>query len=85
MNIASNYSTIVYLSVKLRDFKTFNTMINRKYLLDESGVWYKNKICSDYSVCQKDDDLELWFYKEIQLTNIYKFPVSSTSEFPFLR
>lgn len=57
----------------------------RGYVLEESGVYYKNKPCTAYSVCEKGDDLDLCLFKILELTNIYKFPVSQTPERPYLR
>lgn len=38
--------------------------------------------CSD---CKNDDDLALWLSKNLRLTNVYKFPMINTPEYPFLK
>ena len=76
--IASEYSNIVYKYLKY--------VFLRGYVLEESGVWYQNAINST-SLNRKNEnesavfrnyenDLEFFLYKKLELTDIYKFPVS---------
>lgn len=39
--------------------------VKRGYLPDGSGVWYNNQVCEPYSDCSNDDDLVLYFSKEL--------------------
>lgn len=84
--IASEYSNIVYTSVKLRKGSTLNMFFLRGYVLEESGVWYQNAINST-SLNRKNEnesavfrnyenDPKFFLYKKLELTDIYKFPVS---------
>lgn len=39
--------------------------VKRGYVPDGSGVWYEGKVCTPYSACQNDDDLVLYFLKNL--------------------
>ncbi len=39
--------------------------VKRGYIPDGTGVWYQNKICPQYTPCNNDDDLLLFFLKEL--------------------
>jgi len=39
--------------------------VKRGYIPDGTGVWYQNKICPQYTPCNNDDDLVLFFIKEL--------------------
>ena len=85
--IASEYSNIVYLAVGLHSgYGNAQRMyVKRGYIPDESGVWYKNRVCPPYSDCKNDDDLVLYFSKKLRTTNVHKFSMINTSERPYLR
>ncbi|MDE7417763.1 MAG: GNAT family N-acetyltransferase [Lachnospiraceae bacterium] len=66
--IASEYSDIVYLGVGLHTgYGSAQRMyVKRGYIPDGTGVWYKDEICGQYAVCCNDDDLVLYFSKELK-------------------
>lgn len=39
--------------------------VKRGYIPDGTGVWYQNQICPQYTPCNNDDDLILFFVKEL--------------------
>jgi len=40
--------------------------VKRGYIPDGSGVWYKGKQLEQYSKCENDDDLILYFLKSLR-------------------
>ena len=80
--IASDYSDIVYLSVKIHDWKTLNRCVKQDFIVHKSGVWKENNACSD---CENGDELVFWLYKNLDKAHIHRFLVSNTIERPLLR
>lgn len=66
--IAGEYSDKVYLGVGLHSgYGSAQRMyVKRGYIPDGSGVWYDDKMCEPYAVCCNDDDLVLYFMKELR-------------------
>ena len=65
---AARYADTVCLGVGLsREYGTAQRMyVKRGYIPDGSGVWYNDVQCEQYeTVCTVDDDLILWFYKDL--------------------
>lgn len=71
-NIASEYADLVYLGVGLyTSYGNAQRMyVKRGYIPDGSGVWYGNKICEPYAECINDDDLNLYFYKNLVIEEV---------------
>lgn len=65
--IAAKYADIVYLGVGLHSgYGSAQRMyVKRGYIPDGSGIWYQDKVCEPYEACQNDDDLVLYFSKEL--------------------
>ena len=66
--IAARYADTVCLGVGVCDsYGTAQRMyVKRGYIPDGSGVWYQGRQCVQYeTVCTVDDDLILFFYKEL--------------------
>lgn len=65
--IAGEYSDKVYLGVGLHSgYGSAQRMyVKRGYIPDGSGVWYGEEVCEPYAVCCNDDDLVLYFSKEL--------------------
>ena len=66
--VAAQYSNIVYLGVGLHEgYGSAQRMyVKRGYIPDGTGVWYGEKVCPQYSDCCNDDDLVLYFSKELR-------------------
>lgn len=66
--IAFSYADAVYLGVGLHSgYGSAQRMyVKRGYIPDGSGVWYKDEICRQNSVCCNDDDLVLYLFKSIR-------------------
>jgi GNAT superfamily N-acetyltransferase len=67
--VAARYADTVYLGVGLHNgYGSAQRMyVKRGYIPDGSGVWYRGKQCIQYeTVCTVDDDLILYFYKQLQ-------------------
>ena len=69
--IASEYADMVYLGVGLhRGYGSAQRMyVKRGYIPDGSGVWYKDKPCTPYSIYTNDDDFVLYMFKEFKTTH----------------
>lgn len=65
--IARGCSNKVYLGVGLHSgYGSAQRMyVKRGYIPDGSGVWYRDKVCEPYTACCNDDDLILYFLKEL--------------------
>ena len=65
--IAARYAGTVYLGVGLHSgYGSAQRMyIKRGYLPDGSGVWYGGSVCTPYTDCRNDDDLILYFSKQL--------------------
>lgn len=65
--VAAKYSNTVYLGVGLHEgYGSAQRMyVKRGYIPDGSGVWYSERICPQNSDCCNDDDLILYFSKEL--------------------
>lgn len=65
--IAAGYSDRVYLGVGLHSgYGSAQRMyVKRGYIPDGSGVWYGESVCEPYGNCCNDDDLVLYFSKEL--------------------
>jgi len=65
--IAVKYSDTVYLGVGLHSgYGSAQRMyVKRGYVPDGSGVWYRENVCEPYADCCNDDDLVLYFSKQI--------------------
>ena len=93
--VASEYANTAYLSVGVHNVEALNMYFKRGYIPDRSGAWYKNAIYSPSLDRKKgnestvfrnyENDLEFFLYKKLELTDIYKFPVTNTPERPYLR
>ena len=66
--IASQYSSVVYLSVGMHSgYGSAQRMyVKRGYIPDGSGVWYGKSVCEQYAECCNDDDLILYFSKQLK-------------------
>ena len=67
--IAADYADTVYLGVGMHNGygSAQRIYVKRGYIPDGSGVWYRGKQCVQYeTVCTVDDDLILYFYKQLQ-------------------
>ena len=66
-NIALKKSKQICLGVGLySDYGTAQRMyVKRGYIPDGSGVWYKNRNLAPYESCTNDDDLNLYFVKQL--------------------
>lgn len=64
---AGEYSDKVCLGVGLHSgYGSAQRMyVKRGYIPDGSGVWYNDKVCEPYAACCNDDDLVLYFMKEL--------------------
>lgn len=64
---AGKISNKVYLAVGLH--KGYGAAqriyVKRGYIPDGSGIWYENKQLEEYAECKNDDDLVLFFYKDL--------------------
>ncbi len=65
--IAGRYADTVCLGVGLHQgYGSAQRMyVKRGYVPDGSGVWYAGRICEPYSACCNDDDLVLYFSKNL--------------------
>ena len=65
--IAGKYSNIVTIGVGLHEgYGSAQRMyVKRGYIPDGSGLWYGDKVCPSYSNCCNDDDMILYFSKEL--------------------
>lgn len=65
--VARNYGERVYLGVGLHSgYGSAQRMyVKRGYIPDGSGVWYQDKVCGQYEECCNDDDLVLYFIKNL--------------------
>ncbi len=65
--VAGEYSDKVCLGVGLHSgYGSAQRMyVKRGYIPDGSGVWYNDKVCEPYADCCNDDDLVLYFMKEL--------------------
>lgn len=65
--IAGEYNDKVCLGVGLHSgYGSAQRMyVKRGYIPDGSGVWYCDKVCEPYAACCNDDDLVLYFMKEL--------------------
>lgn len=66
--VAGQYADTVCLGVGLsREYGSAQRMyVKRGYIPDGSGVWYNDVQCVQYeSICTIDDELILYFYKEL--------------------
>lgn len=63
--IAFTYSHVVYLGVGLHSgYGSAQRMyVKRGYIPDGSGVWYRDKVCEQYTQCRNDDELVLYLSK----------------------
>ncbi len=66
--IAAEYSNTVYLGVGLHSgYGSAQRMyVKRGYIPDGTGVWYREKVCEPYTDCCNDDDLVLYFSKQLK-------------------
>lgn len=66
--IAAKYSDTVYLGVGLYSgYGSVQRMyVKRGYIPDGSGVWYGSGVCTPYSQCCNDDDLNLYLSKKLK-------------------
>ena len=67
-NKVKEYSNIICLGVGLHEgYGSAQRMyVKRGYIPDGSGVWYKDEILSPYASCNNDDDLVLYFSKQLK-------------------
>ncbi|MGL4337617.1 MAG: GNAT family N-acetyltransferase [Turicibacter sp.] len=67
-NEAFKLADIVYLAVGLHSGygKAQRMYIKRGYIPDGSGVWYQGKQLEQYAPCSNDDDLLLFFSKNLK-------------------
>ncbi len=65
--LASETSSRVSLAVGLHSgYGSAQRMyVERGYIPDGSGVWYQEKLLGQYAACVNDDDLNLYFIKEL--------------------
>lgn len=66
-SIAKEYSKFVSLAVGLHyGYGSAQKMyVKRGYIPDGSGAWYKGQQLEQYAQCANDDDLTLYFFKQI--------------------
>lgn len=66
--IASQHSSVVYLGVGMHSgYGSAQRMyVKRGYIPDGSGVWYGASVCEQYAECCNDDDLILYFSKQLK-------------------
>ena len=66
--IASGFADRVYLGVGLHEgYGSAQRMyVKRGYIPDGSGVWYGSSVCEPYADCSNDDDLVLYFSKDLK-------------------
>ena len=66
--IAADYADTVYLGVGLHaGYGSAQRMyVKRGYIPDGSGVWYGSGVCEPYAECSNDDDLVLYFSKNLK-------------------
>ena len=66
-HLASQHADVVCLGVGLsREYGAAQRIYaKRGYIPDGSGVWYGEKVCEPYADCCNDDDLVLYFSKEL--------------------
>lgn len=83
--IGINFSSTVCLGVKINDIKSLNKYLKRGFSPDESGVWYKNEICHNFSACKNNDDLVLWLHRRLVMNDVRKLMVLSTPEHPSIK
>ena len=69
--IAGEYCDKVCLGVGLHSgYGSAQRMyVKRGFIPDGSGVWYDDKVCEPNAPCRNDDDLVLYFLKELQLNS----------------
>lgn len=67
-NLAKEKSDYISLSVGLHSgYGSAQRMyVKRGYIPDGSGVWYNGKQLEQYSKCENDDDLTLYFLKSFK-------------------
>lgn len=67
-DVAKEKSEFVSLAVGLHSgYGSAQRMyVKRGYIPDGSGVWYKGKQLEQYSKCENDDDLTLYFLKSVK-------------------
>ncbi len=67
--IAATFSDTVYLGVGLHSgYGSAQRMyVKRGYIPDGSGVWYNEQVWPQYENCCNNDDLVLYFSKELRL------------------
>ncbi len=65
--VAKDKSSYVTLGVGMnKDYGSAQRMyVKRGYIPDGSGLWYGNKNLMPYENCQNDDDLNLYFIKQL--------------------
>lgn len=65
--IASKSSNVICIGVGLHSgYGSAQRMyVKRGYIPDGSGVWYQDKVCEPYADCCNDDELVLYFSKNI--------------------
>ena len=83
--IASEYAENVYTSVEIHNGEDLRILVQQGYVPDKSGFLYQNNANYKCSDCKNDDDLVLWLSKCLNLTNVRKFPLLNTSEYPFIK
>ena len=66
--IAKRYSDTVYLGVGLHSgYGSAQRMyVKRGYMPDGSGVWFNDKVCEPHAECVNNDDLVLYFSKNLR-------------------
>ena len=83
--IASDYSDIVYLSLKINDWKTLNRCVKRDFIIHKSGVWQKNSTGHDDLDLKNEDQLEFWLFKNLDKAHTHRFLISNKVDRPYLR
>ena len=70
--VAASYADRVYLGVGLHSgYGSAQRMYaKRGYIPDGSGVWYGDHVCSPYSDCRNDDNLNLYLIKSLKKTAV---------------
>lgn len=65
--VAKEFADMVYLGVGLHSgYGSAQRMyVKRGYIPDGSGVWYDNSVCKPYANCCNDDELVLYFSKQL--------------------
>lgn len=66
--IAAEESSVVCLGVGLHSgYGSAQRMyVQRGYVPDGSGVWYRDEVCRPYGACCNDDDLVLYLSKKLR-------------------